>query len=67
MRRYSDSDSSYLPPKYTSNNSTLHSPKKTHPSNTNDIKLSQISQAYDPKVQNKIALPESPAKFFIKI
>ena len=27
MRRYSDSDSPYLPPKYTSKNSTLQSPK----------------------------------------
>ena len=28
MRRYSDSDSPYLPPKYTSKNSTLQSPKR---------------------------------------
>ena len=31
MRRYSDSDSPYLSPKYTSKNSTLQSPKKAHP------------------------------------
>ena len=31
MRRYSDSDSPYLPPKYTSKNSTLQSPKKDTP------------------------------------
>ena len=30
MIRYSNSDSPYLPPKYTSTNSTLQSPKKTH-------------------------------------
>ena len=36
-RRYSDSDSPYLPPKYTSKNSTLQSPKRTHPGNINDI------------------------------
>ena len=28
MRRYSDDDSAYLPPKFTSKNSTLPSPKK---------------------------------------
>ena len=67
MKRYSDNDSPYLPPKYTSKNSTLQSPKKTHPSNFNDIKLSQISQDYDPVVQNVIALPESPAKVSIKV
>ena len=43
MRRYSDSDSSYLPPKYTSTNSTLQSPKRTQPSNINDISSPQIS------------------------
>ena len=37
-RRYSNNDSPYLPPKYTSKNSTLQSPKKTHPSMINDIK-----------------------------
>ena len=47
MRRYSDSDSPYLPPKYVSKNSTLQSPKKTHPNNTDDIKSLQISQDYD--------------------
>ena len=31
MRRYSDSDSPYLPPKYTSKNSTLQSPKTDTP------------------------------------
>ena len=62
MRRYSDSDSPYLPPKYRSKNSTLQSPKKTHPNNNTDF----ISQDYDPIVQNINALPESPAKVFIK-
>ena len=66
MRRYSYSDSPYLPPKYTSNNSTLQSPSRTHPSNINDFSSPQISQDYDPIVQNVIALPESPAKVFIK-
>ena len=66
MRRYSDNDSLYLPPKYTSKNSTLQSPKKTHRSNINDIELSQISQDNDPVVRNVIALPESHAKVFIK-
>ena len=47
MRRYSDSDSPYLPPKYTSKNSTLQSPKKTHPNTIDDIKSSRISQDYD--------------------
>ena len=37
IRRYHDSDSPYLPPKYTSKISTLQSPKKTHPNNTDDI------------------------------
>ena len=63
MRRYSDTDSNYLPPKYTSKNSTIQSPKKTHPNNSNNIN----SQDYDPIVQNVIALPESPAKVFIKL
>ena len=58
MRRYSDSDSPYLPPKHTSKNSTLQSPKKTHPNNNTDIN----SQDYDPIVQNVIASRESPAK-----
>ena len=66
MRRYSDSDFPYLPPNYTSKNSTLQSPKGTHPSNTNDISSPQISLDYDPKVQNVIALPESPVKVFIE-
>ena len=57
LRRYSDSDSPYLPPKYTSKNSTLQSPKKTHPNNNTNTN----SQDYDPIVQNVIALPESPA------
>ena len=64
MRRYSDSDSPYLPPKYTSKNSTLQSPKRTHPSNFNDISSPQISHDYNPIVQNLIASPESPAKVF---
>ena len=67
MRRYFDNDFPYLSPKYTSKNSTLQSPKKKHPSKINDIKLSQTSQDYDPVVQNVIALPESPAKVFIKV
>ena len=66
MRRHSDSDSPYLPPKYKSENSTLQSPKRTHPSNINNISSPQISQDYDPIVQNVIALPGSPAKVFIK-
>ena len=66
MRRYSNSDSPCLAPKYTSKNSTLQSPKKTRPRNINDISSPQISQDYDPIVQNVIALPESPAKVFIK-
>ena len=66
MRRYSDSDSRYLPPKYTSKNSTLQSPKRTHPSNINDISSPQISQDYHPIVQNVMALTESPANVFIK-
>ena len=57
--------SPYLPPKYTSKNSALQSPKRTHPSNINDISSPQISQDYDPIVQNVIVLPESPAKVFI--
>ena len=44
MRRYSDSVSLYLLPKYTSKNSTLQSRQKTHPSNINDISSPQISQ-----------------------
>ena len=67
MRRYFDSDSPYLPPKYTSKNSTLQSPKRTHPNNINDISSPQISQDYDLIVQNVIAFPESPAKVFKKI
>ena len=67
MRRFSNSDSPYLPPYYTSKDSTLQSPKKKHPSNIDDIKSSQISQDFDPVVQNVLALPESPAKAFIKV
>ena len=66
MRRYSDSDYPYLPPKYTSKNSNLQSPKRTHPSNINDISSPQISQDYDLIVQNVITLLEGPAKVFIK-
>ena len=62
MRSYVDSDSPYLPPNYTSKNATLQSPKRTHPNNTNDSNSPQVSQDYDPIVQNVIALPESPAK-----
>ena len=61
-RRYSDNDSRYLPPKYSSKNSTFQSPQKTHPTNANDIN----SQNYDPISSNVIAVPESPAKVFIK-
>ena len=63
IRRYSDKDSPYLPPEYTSKNST---PKKTHPNNKIDNKTPQNSQGYDALVQNVIASPESPAKVFIK-
>ena len=66
MRRYSDSDSPSLSPKYTSKNSTLQSPKKTHPNNINDLKTPQISQDFDALIQNVITSPESPAKVFIK-
>ena len=59
LRRYSDNDSNYLPPKYSSKKSTFQSPQKTHPTNI-------ISQDYDPILPNVIAVPESPAKVFIK-
>ena len=62
LRKYSDNDSPYLPPKYSSKNSTFQSPQKTHPTNVNDIN----SQDYDPILPNVIAVPESPAKIFIK-
>ena len=65
-RRYSDNDSPYSPPKYTSKNSTLQSPKKTHRNNINDIKTPQNSQDYNALVQNVIASPEIPAKVLIK-
>ena len=55
MRRYSNSDSHYLLPKYTSKNSTLQSPMKTHPINIKDISSSHFSQCYEPIVQNVIA------------
>ena len=61
-RRYSDNDSPYLPPKYSSKNSKLQSPQKTHPTNVNDIN----SQDYDPILSNVTAVQESPAKVFIK-
>ena len=67
MRGYSDSDSPYLPPKYTSKTSTLQSPKKTHPNNIDNNKSSQIPQDYDTLIQNVITLPENPAKVFIKV
>ena len=66
VRRHSDSHSPYLPSKYTSDNSTLPSPKKTHLNNTNDIKTPQISHEYDALVQNVITSPDSPAKVFKK-
>ena len=62
MRRYSDSDSLYLPLKITSKNSTLQSPKKTHQNNNTDINYKD----FDTILQNVIALPESPAEVFIK-
>ena len=66
IRRYSDKDSPYLPPKYTNKNSTFQSPKKLHPNNINDIKTPQNSQDYDALIQNVITSQESPAKVFIK-
>ena len=66
IRRSSDNDSPYLPPKYSSKNSTFQSPKKTHPNNINDIKTPQNSQDYDALVQNVITSLESPAKVFLK-
>ena len=66
MRRYSDSDSPYLPPKYTSKNSTIQSPIKTHPNKETDIKSPLNTQTYDTLTQNVITLPESPAKVFVK-
>ena len=66
IKRCSDNDSPYLPPKYTSKNSTFQSPKKTHPNNINEIKTPQNSQEYDALVQNVLASPESPGKVFIK-
>ena len=62
-RRYSDNDSPYLPPKYSSKNSTFQSPQKTHPTNVNDIN----SQDYDPILSSVIAVPESPAKIHLPI
>ena len=62
MRRYSDSDSPYLPPKYTSNSSTIQSPIKTHPKNETEIKSPQNPQTYDTLTQNVITLPESRSK-----
>ena len=66
MRSYSDSGSPYLPPKYTSKNSTIESPIKTHPNNETDIELPQNTQTYETLIQNIITLPESPAEVFIK-
>ena len=66
LRRYSDSDSPFLPSKYTSKKSTIQSPIKTHPNNEKDIKSPQISQDYDTLTQKVITLPERPAKIFIK-
>ena len=60
LRRYSDSDSPYLPPKYTSKNSILQSPERTHPSNINDISSPQISQDYDPIVQKCNSFTRKP-------
>ena len=47
IRRNTNEDSPYLPPKYTSKNSTFQSPKKTHPNNNNDTETPQNSQNYD--------------------
>ena len=63
LKRYSDNDSPFLPPIYSSKNSTFQSPQKTHPTNINDIN----SQDYDPILSNVIAVPESPAKVFTKV
>ena len=60
LRRYSENDSPYLPPKYSSKNSTFQSAQKTHSTNVNNIN----SQDYDPILPNVIAVPESPAKVF---
>ena len=54
LRRYSNSDFPFLPPKYTSNNSTHQSPKKSHPNNIDDNKLFQIFQDYNTLNQNVI-------------
>ena len=59
---YSDNDSPFLPPKYSSKISKFQSPQKTHPTNVNVIN----SEDYDPILSNVIAVPESPAKVFIK-
>ena len=61
LRRYSDNDSPYSPPKHSSKNSIFQSPQETHPTNVNNIN----SQDYDPKSPNEIAVPESPAKVFM--
>ena len=66
MRSYSDSDSPYLPPQFTSKNSTLQSPKRTHPSIVNDISSPQISRNYDPIVQSVIALPGGTGFLILK-
>ena len=63
MRRYSDNDSPYLPPKYTSKVSTFQSPQKTHPNNINDDKTPQNTQDYDALVQNVIASPKTRKSF----
>ena len=47
MKRYFDNDSPYLPPKYTSKNSTFQSPKR-HPNNIDDIKTPQIPKKMTP-------------------
>ena len=62
LRRYSDNDFPYLPPKYSSKYSSFQSLQKTHRTNVNDIN----SQDYDTKLPNVIAVPESPAKVFIE-
>ena len=62
IRRNSDNDSPYLPPRNSSKNSTFQSPQKTHPTNVNDINC----QDYDPILSKVLAVPESPAKVFIK-
>ena len=45
-RRYSDNDSPYLPPKYSSKNSIIQSPQKTHPTISTILILRTMTQYY---------------------